>query len=96
MEVNITVIFHYLISIQEFKLWSYSAIKIRVILLLIFLITLIFGAPNIAQAENLEEQYIEESDSNILLNVRLMDPTDRYPDGYVVFMNGMGQTVNPS
>jgi hypothetical protein len=27
--------------------------------------------------------------------VRLMDPTSRYPDGYVVYMNKSGQTVNP-
>lgn len=27
--------------------------------------------------------------------VRLMDPTSRYSNGYVVYMNKSGQTVNP-
>lgn len=27
--------------------------------------------------------------------IRVMEPTAQYPDGYVVYMNGMGQTVNP-
>lgn len=28
-------------------------------------------------------------------NVRIMDPTPRYPNGYVSYSNGSGQAVNP-